>query len=56
MASALATVLRQGGFAIGIALIGAISAATEYGVGFAAAAIAALLGALAAALCLPRQM
>lgn len=56
MASALATVLRQGGYAIGIALLGAISMAAGYGFGFAAAAIAALLGTLAAAFCLPRQM
>lgn len=56
MASALATVLRQGGYAIGIALLGAISAATDYGFGFAAAALAALLGGVAAALCLPRQI
>lgn len=56
MASALATTLRQGGFAIGIALIGAISMAAGYGFGFAAAAFAALLGALASALCLPRQI
>lgn len=56
MASALATVLRQGGFAIGIALLGATSAAAGYGLGFAVAASTALLGALAAALCLPRQM
>lgn len=56
MASALATVLRQGGFAIGIALIGAISATAGYGPGFAAAAFAALFGAAAAALCLSRQM
>ncbi len=55
-ASALATVLRQGGYAIGIALLGAISAAAGYGPGFAAAALAALLGTVAAALCLPRQM
>lgn len=56
MASALATVLRQGGYAIGIALLGAISAAMGYGPGFATAALAALLGALAAAFCLPRHM
>lgn len=56
MASALATVLRQGGFALGIALLGAIAATAGYGHGFAAAAIASLLGSLAAALCLPRQM
>ncbi len=56
MASALATVLRQSGYALGIALLGAISAAADYGPGFAAAALAALLGAMAAALCLPRQM
>jgi predicted MFS family arabinose efflux permease len=56
MASALATVLRQGGYAIGIALLGAISVVAGYGPGFAAAALAALLGGAAAALCLPRQM
>jgi MFS family permease len=56
MASALATVLRQSGFAIGIALLGAISAGVGYGPGFAADALAALLGAMAAAFCLPRQI
>lgn len=56
MASALATVLRQGGYAIGIALLGAISTGGGYGPGFAVAAVAALLGALAAAICLPRQI
>ncbi|MBS4048762.1 MAG: MFS transporter [Alphaproteobacteria bacterium] len=56
MASALATVLRQGGYALGIGLLGAISVVAGYGSGFAAAALAALLGAVAAALCLPRQI
>lgn len=56
MVSALATVLRQGGYAIGIAGLGALSAAAGYGFGFAVAALAAVLGALAAAACLPRQM
>lgn len=56
MASALATVLRQGGFAIGIALLGASSAAAGYGFGFAAAASVALLGSLAGATCLSRRM
>lgn len=55
MASALATVLRQAGFALGIALFGAV-AARGYGVSFAVAALAAVLGALAAAVCLPRQL
>jgi EmrB/QacA subfamily drug resistance transporter len=54
MASAMATTLRQAGFAIGIALLGAVSV-LGYGVSFAVAAVAGLCGALAALLCLPRQ-
>lgn len=44
MASALATTLRQAGFAIGIALLGAVSAGTDFAGSFAVAAAAALLG------------
>jgi EmrB/QacA subfamily drug resistance transporter len=60
MASALATTLRQAGYAIGIALLGAVSAGPlfggGYGIGFAIAAGTALLGTAAAAFCLPREM
>jgi len=56
MASALATVLRQAGFAIGIALLGAVSAGTDYAASFAVAAVAAALGAAAAALTLKKEL
>lgn len=52
LASALATILRQGGFALGIALLGATSVAaadlSSYALPFGIAATAALAGALAA--------
>lgn len=52
LASALATILRQGGFALGIALLGATSIAaaglSSYALPFGIAATAALAGALAA--------
>ncbi|MEK9970595.1 MAG: MFS transporter [Ferrovibrio sp.] len=60
MASALATTLRQAGYAIGIALLGAVSVGPRmgggYGVGFGLAACTAILGAMAAGFCLPRKM
>lgn len=54
MASALATTLRQGGFAIGIALLGAV-AGGGFALSFAVAAAGAALGALAAVLLLDRS-
>jgi MFS family permease len=54
MASAMATTLRQAGFAIGIALLGAVSGGVNYAAAFGVAAFAAALGAAAAALTLKR--
>ncbi|MFN4164770.1 MAG: MFS transporter [Ferrovibrio sp.] len=54
MASAMATTLRQAGFAIGIALLGAVSGGVDYTAAFGVAALAAALGAAAAALTLKR--
>jgi EmrB/QacA subfamily drug resistance transporter len=56
MASALATTLRQAGFAIGIALLGAITAQFGNAAALAVAAFTAALGGLAAFTLLPRQM
>lgn len=56
MASALATVMRQAGYALGIALLGTVSRVADYNVSFAVAAWAAIVGSVAAAVCLPRQM
>lgn len=57
MASAMATTLRQAGFAIGIALLGAVSGGgADYGAAFAVAAGAAALGALAALITLSRDL
>ncbi len=59
MASALTIVMRQGGFAIGIALLGAtlgeVHAMSDFGMLFATAATAALCGALAAAILLRQR-
>ncbi|WP_300297230.1 MFS transporter [Ferrovibrio sp.] len=54
MASAMATTLRQAGFAIGIALLGAVSGGVDYAAAFGVAAFAAAIGAAAAALTLKR--
>ncbi len=58
MASALTIVMRQGGFAIGIALLGAMlnsaRSADDFGVLFVVAAGAALVGAIAAGTLLQR--
>lgn len=57
MASAMATTLRQAGFAIGIALLGAVSGGgLQYGLAFAVATFAAALGALAALLTLKKEL
>lgn len=56
MASAMATTLRQAGFAIGIALLGAVSGGVDYAVAFGVAAAAAMLGAAAAALTLKKTL
>jgi MFS family permease len=57
MASAMATTLRQAGFAIGIALLGAVSAGgTAFAPAFALAALFALSGAVAAVLTLSRDL
>jgi MFS family permease len=57
MASAMTVVMRQGVFAIGIAILGAALStpdrAASYAAPFTVAALAALAGALAAMLCLP---
>lgn len=59
MASALTIVMRQGGFAIGIALLGASvatgSTPSDYGAAFMLAAAVSTIGAVAACLLLPRQ-
>lgn len=57
MASAMATVLRQAGFAIGIALLGAVSnGGADYALAFGVAAGAAVLGAAAAAMTLRKEL
>ncbi|MFN4277379.1 MAG: MFS transporter [Ferrovibrio sp.] len=56
MASAMATTLRQAGFAIGIALLGAVSGGVDYAAAFGVAALAAALGAVAAALTLRKNL
>ncbi|MCW0232667.1 MAG: MFS transporter [Ferrovibrio sp.] len=56
MASAMATTLRQAGFAIGIALLGAISGGVDFAAAFGVAAAAAALGAVAAALTLKKTL
>lgn len=56
MASAMATTLRQAGFAIGIALLGAVSGGVDYGLAFSVAATAAGIGALAALLTLRKDL
>jgi len=52
MASAMATTLRQGGYALGIAMLGAFWAAGNFSLGFAASAAMAALGCGAAWFCL----
>lgn len=57
MASAMATTLRQAGFAIGIALLGAVSSSgTAFAPAFIVAAAGAALGALAALLTLKKTL
>lgn len=56
MASAMATTLRQAGFAIGIALLGAVSGGVDYAAAFAVAASAAALGAAAAVFTLEKEL
>jgi EmrB/QacA subfamily drug resistance transporter len=59
MASAMTVVMRQGVFAIGIAVLGAVLSAPDrvasYAAPFSVAALSALAGALAATLCLPAK-
>jgi len=56
MASAMATVLRQASYAVGIALFGVLIRGDSFAPAFAAAALAAFVGAVAATLLLPRRM
>jgi EmrB/QacA subfamily drug resistance transporter len=59
LASAMTVVMRQGAFAIGIAILGASitkpDLAPAYAVPFAVAALAALTGGIAAVVCLPQK-